>query len=139
MIGEQYVVERQFTETQVRTIRNGETTKKEILDRLGPPGAVVRPERGATDNVFQRFAATGGTVTGRIVYRYQASALNWSDLCFFGGYGGGGCITSTPALNEQKLWILIDENTGRVVDHSIEETKREESGAGIRPWLGPGF
>ena len=42
IIGEQYVLERQFTESQAQAIRKGET-KKEVLDRLGPPGAVARP------------------------------------------------------------------------------------------------
>lgn len=134
IISEQYVLERQFTDEQVGTIRNGVTTKKEILERLGPPAAVARPGGAAADNVFQRFAATAGTATDRIAYRYDASALSWADLCAF-GQGGGGCIPSTPLLKAQRLWILIDEASGRVVDHSLEVTEREEKAVEVRPWL----
>ncbi len=136
IISEQYVLERQFTDEQVRTIRNGETTKKEVLDRFGPPAAVARPGAAAADNVFGRFAATGGPAKDRIAYRYDASALTWGDLCAF-GQGGGGCIPSTPMLKAQKLWILIDEASGRVVDHSLEATEREEKAVEVRPWLAP--
>ena len=135
MIAEQYVLERQFTEEQAETIRHGVTTRKEILDRLGPPATVVRPGGVAADNVFRRFAATGGTATDRIVYRYDASALTWGDVCVFGQ--GGGCIPSTPVMKAQNLWILIDEASGRVVDHSLEVTEREEKSVEVRPWLGP--
>lgn len=134
-ITEQYVLERQFTAEQAETIRHGVTTRKEILDRLGPPAAVVRPGGGAADNVFRRFAATGGTATGRIVYRYDASALTWGDVCVFGQ--GGGCTPFTPVMKAQNLWILIDEASGRVVEHSLEVTEREEKGVEVRPWLGP--
>ncbi len=136
MVGEQYVLERQFTESQLRTIRKGETTRSELLARLGPPAAVARTGAGATDNVLRRFATTGGSVAGPLVYHYDASALTWSNLCAYGQFGGG-CIPSTPLLKERKLWILIDEKTGRVVDHVVEETGREEKGADISPWPGP--
>lgn len=136
IVAEEHVLERQFTEGQLRTIRNGETTKREVLDRLGPPAAMARPGAGATDNVFARFAAAGGRVAGPLVYRYDASALAWADLCAY-GQGGGGCIPSTPLLKERKLWILIDEATGRVVDRVLEETSREEKGAALHPWPGP--
>lgn len=136
IIGEQCVLERQFTERQMEAIRKGETTKKEVLDRLGPPAAVARPGAGATDNVFRRFAATGSSAAGPLVYRYDASALTWGNLCVY-GQGGGGCIPSTPLLKERKLWLLIDEETGRVVDRFLEETAREEGGAHVKPWPGP--
>lgn len=137
MIGEQYVLERQFTESQVRTIRNGETTKREILDRFGPPAAVARPESGAADNVLRRFTETGGDGTGQLIYRYKNSALTWADLCIFGPYGGGCWSAGTPVLTTQDLWILIDDKAGRVVEHVLEETEREDNGAGVKPWLGP--
>jgi len=136
MIGERYVLERQFTEEQAGTIRHGVTTKREILDRLGPPASVARPDAAATDNALRRFAAAGGTAKDRIVYRYDAAALTWGDFCAFGQYGGG-CIPFGLAVREQKLWILIDEASGRVVDHSLEVTAREEKGVEVRPWLGP--
>lgn len=136
VVGERSAIEQQFTERQAQAIRRGETTKKEILDRLGPPAAVARPGAGAADNVIRRFAAASGNVPGRLVYRYDASALTWTSLCVY-GQGGGGCIPSTPLLNERKLWILIDEDTGRVVDHVLEESAREQKGAAIRPWPGP--
>ena len=136
IIGDQYVLERQFTESQAQAIRKGETTKKEILDRLGPPAAVARPGAGATDNVLRRFAAAGGSVAGPLVYRYDDSALGWVSLCIYGEFGGG-CTPSTPRLTERKLWILFDEKTGRVVDHRLEETVREESGTAVTPWPGP--
>jgi hypothetical protein len=136
IIGERYVMEMQFTESQAQRIRNGETTKKEILEWLGPPAAIARPASGAADNVLRRFAATIGSGSGQVAYRYQTSALTWGNLCAY-GQGGGGCIPSTPLLNERKLWLLIDERTGRVVDHFVEETVREETGADIRPWPGP--
>lgn len=135
-VGQQCVLERQFTEAQLRAIRKGETTRTGLLERLGPPAAVARPGAGAADNAFRRFAATGGNVAGPLVYRYDDSALTWGNLCAYGQYGGG-CIPSTPLLKERKLWILIDEKTGRVVDHVLEETAREEKGALISPWPGP--
>ncbi len=135
VLGERYVFQRQFTDEQVRSIRNGETTKREILDRLGPPSDVARPADKATDNVLRRFAASGGAAAGRIVYRYVESALEWVDLCAYGQHGGG-CIPSTPVRKIRTLWILIDETTGRVVDHSLEETVREEKGLPIVPWFG---
>ncbi|MGE5663806.1 MAG: hypothetical protein ACM31I_05715 [Deltaproteobacteria bacterium] len=135
IIGQQCVLERQFTESQVEDIRKGETTKKEVLDRLGPPAAVARPGAGAADNVLRRFAATG-KVGVPLIYRYDASALTWGNLCVYGEYGGG-CIPSTPLLKEQKLWLLIDEKSGRVVDRILEETAREEGGAHVEPWPGP--
>jgi len=136
VIGEQYVFERQFTDKQVRTIRNGETTKKELLDRLGPPSAVARPAGAGADNVFRRFAATTGAAAGHVVYCYQVSALEWADFCAY-GQGGGGCIPSMPVTKNRKLWILIDETTGRVVDRSVEETVQQEKGLEVWPWLGP--
>lgn len=137
VVGERYVFQRQFTDDQVRTIRNGETTKKEILDRFGPPSAVARLADGGTDNALRRFAATGGAMTGRIVYCYVESALEWADLCAY-GQSGGGCIPLTPVRKNRTLRILIDETTGRVEDHFLEETVREEKGLQIAPWLGPG-
>lgn len=136
VVGERYVFQRQFTDEQVRTIRNGETTRKEVLDRFGPPSAVARPGDAATDNVFHRFAATGGAAAGRVAYCYAESALQWIDLCAY-GQSGGGCIPSTPVRKSRTLWILIDGTTGRVVDHALEETVREEKGLPIQPWLGP--
>lgn len=134
VIGERYVLVEQFTEEQARTIRNGETTKKEVLDRLGPPASVARP--GAADNVLRRFAAAGATAKDRIVYRYDASALTWSDFCVY-GQGGGGCIPFGLEVREQGLWILIDEASGRVVDHALEVTTRGDDTVEVRPWLGP--
>ncbi len=136
MVVEDHVLERQFTENQLRTIRNGQTTKKEVLDRLGPPAAVARPDTGTTDNVLRRFAATVGNVRSPLVYRYDTSALAWANLCVFGQFGGD-CIPSTPVLKERTLWILIDEKEGRVADHLLEETAREKKDAGIRPWPEP--
>lgn len=136
IVGERYVLEKQFTESQVDAIRNGETTKKEILERFGPPAAVVRPGSASADNVLRRFGAEGGAGTARIVYRYRSSTLTWGNLCVYGEFGGG-CIPSTPLLKEQDLWLLIDEKTGRVGDRILDEATREAGGAPVRSWPGP--
>lgn len=136
IIGEQYVLARQFTESQVQAIRIGETTRKEVLERFGPPVEVARPEGGSMDDVLRRFTAGGGSGTGRLVYRYRTSALTWGNLCAY-GQGGGGCMQSTPVLRERDLWLLVDEGTGRVVDRVLEETEREDGGASVDPWPGP--
>lgn len=153
VIGERHVLEEQFTLENAGRIRSGMTTKSEILDWFGPPSEISRaatpvtasppgenpPEsvETAPDTAIWRFAAARGTahgaVQGHVLYGYRDSTLAWSEFCAYGQYGGG-CIPTTPALEEKILWILVDESTGRVADHFIEKKKREENSLRITPW-----
>lgn len=127
IVGERYVLEQRFNEAQVQEIRHGKTTKKDVLDRLGPPSALAREGMPAA------FPAQGPG-KGQIVYRYDASELVVSEFCAYGQYGGG-CIPGTPVLKMRQLWILVDERTGLVVNHKVDDTERQADDAGIRPWL----
>jgi hypothetical protein len=126
IVGERYVLEEPFTDAHVRTIRHGETTKKEVLGRLGPPAFL--------DNAVGRFPAAQGKAGIPLVYGYRDSAITFVDFCAY-GQGGGGCFNTAPTLKMRTLWILIDEETQRVVDHFLEETESEAVEQGVAPWL----
>lgn len=156
VVGERYTLEEQFTRKQVQAIRDGETTRKDVLDLFGPPLAVARPgavvkiprpglvTNGSRDvpaeSVFSRFPEAAGRA-GLAVYYYRGSALVWADLFI---YNAG--VPTTPTLEVTDLWVLIDEKRGRVAGHQMETTEWETCGLwiwcrddeGLRPKKGPG-
>jgi hypothetical protein len=131
VVGERFVFEEPLAEKQVRMIKNGETTRKEILDWFGPPLAVARPgtvlkvplpgpiksgsEEVKAEAFFERFSGIPGIMKDHVIYYYSGSAAVWSDLCFY-----NGCIPTTPSLEVRRYWILIDEHEGRVKAHALE-------------------
>ena len=126
VVSERYVLEEPYTESQVSKIRHGETTKRDILDWLGPPAAV--------DDNAARFPEARRAAGVPLVYRYRATEVTFADLCAF-GQGGGVCVNTTPMRKTRNLWILIDERSQRVLDHILDETEAEAGSAEVSPWL----
>lgn len=158
VVREELVIEEPFKDEQTRLIRNGVTTKKEVLQWFGPPAAMI-----SIDEAFpvadQDTACSPAAVSGFIrrpdpvpgperkrvdrvpqrlldnkppdgtIYCYSGYKYTWADICF-----DSGCYRSTPVLNLKKLWLLIDNN-GTVIDHELElprqeeETRKEQQGS----------
>jgi hypothetical protein len=135
VIVESHVVEARFTDAQADAIRDGVTSKPDVLARLGPPECLVRvPRPAGPDRPLERFTAEGITGAGQTGYGYRRSAIGWADFCAY-GQGGGGCIPSIPQRTERMLRIVFDDRTGLVLGHAVEEERWFPSGPETSPWL----
>ncbi len=142
IMGRGLVIDEPFTEKKVQMIRHNETSKKDILDWFGPPVAVAREgtdmkvphwsKSGSAsaevqaDDFFKRFPASSEKARKPLVYYYETAGLNWTE--YYGYvYNAGGPVYIPPIANRtltvMKLWILLDETSGKVIDHQLEMTK----------------
>jgi hypothetical protein len=141
-VGRTIVIDEPFTDKNVQKVRPGATTRAEILDRFGPPLAVVRPgeaikvphwnRRGVfledvpADGYFSRFDASTPQARKPVVYYYEAAKLDWTEVYGY-VYDAGGPLY-VPSIDKrtlivQKFWILLDEESGRVIDLWTEKTE----------------
>jgi hypothetical protein len=151
VVSNEAVLDEPFRAEQAHAIRNGQTTKQEILHWLGPPLVVARP--GTTvrmpkpelynalssdvpaETLFDRFLAVVPPPRSPVLYYYEDQKLQWTDVgsaCFVGRtYGGTKPASGT--MNVVRLWVLLDDSTQLVVDHRVETesqtlTKSQVSG-----------
>jgi hypothetical protein len=142
IVGRGVVIDEPFTEKEVQMIRHDETSKKDILDWFGPPVAVARAgavmkvphwskvesasKEVPADDFFERFPASSEKAQKPLVYYYETAQLNWTEYYVY-VYNGGGPLYIPPladrTLTVMKLWILLDETSGKVIDHQLEKTK----------------
>ncbi len=142
IMGRGAVIDEPFTEKKVQTIRHNETSKKDILDWFGPPVAVARAgtvmkvphwskvesasAEVPADDFFKRFVTTKEQAQKPLVYYYETARLDWTEYYAY-VYNGGGPLYIPPVadrtLTVMKLWILLDETSGNVIDHQLEKTK----------------
>ena len=142
IIGRGLIIDEPFTEKKVQMIRHNETMKKDILDWFGPPAAVNRPgsvmkvphwnKSGSVssdvqaDDFFKRFPASSEKARKPLIYYYEAAQMNWTELYGY-FYNAAGPLYIPPVadrtLTVMKLWILLDETSGKVIDHQMEKTE----------------
>jgi hypothetical protein len=140
------VIDEPFTEKMALLIRHNETTKKDILDWFGPPAALARPgtvtkvphwsKSGSAssdvpaDDFFKRFVAAREQVQKPLVYYYEAARLDWTEF-YWWLFNGAGPLYIPPVekrpLTIMTLWVLVDEESGNVVDHHVEMTAEGRS------------
>lgn len=109
-----------FAADDVRRIELGKTTKRQILDWFGPPAAIARQGQGGriipglkvqADTFLEIFAARHTLNESDIVYYYRNISLEMQ----------GGAVVfavhTSRSMQQQELWILIDDTTGTVRDH----------------------
>lgn len=142
IMGRGVVIDEPFTEKKVQMIRHNETSKKDILDWFGPPVAVARAgmvmkvphwskvestsAEVPADDFFKRFITTREQAQKPLVYYYETARLDWTE--YYGYvYEAAGPVYIPPlasrTLTVIKLWILLDETSGKVIDHQLEKTK----------------
>ena len=130
---------------ELKNIERGKTTNLEIIEWLGPPDAIARtgttmkvpplgPRKEGSLNVnsqdFLDLFSEKHTITPKhIVYYYETSAFHGTGAVMvvvtpYGGSGGSGPI-SPLRLMESRLWILIDTETGHVVDYIFREEREK--------------
>lgn len=143
------VLEEPFKEDQVKAIRHHMTTKKEVLEWFGPPLVVARPGSivlmpeqellnamavtVSSDTLFERFKPGSPPPQSPLLYYYEDQALSWTDLgvvCWLPPSGPeSGIIGPTGnTFKVKKLWVLLDDATGLVVDHQVETGEQKLSG-----------
>ncbi len=149
VVPQRTVLEEPFQEDQVKVIRHGMTTKKEVLEWFGPPLVVARPGSSvlmpeqellnalavtvSSDILFGRFKPGSPPPQSPLLYYYEDQALSWTDfgaVCWFPVNGPApGIIGPTDnTFKVKKLWVLLDDATGLVVDHSVEVNVQELTG-----------
>ena len=141
IVGKGLVIDEPFTEKKVQMIRHNETSKKEILDWFGPPAAVSRPgmvmkvphwsKSGSSssdvqaDDFFKRFPASSDKAQKPFIYYYETAQMSWTELYGY-FYDAAGPLYIPPVAKRtlivMRLWILLDETSGKVVDHQMEKT-----------------
>ncbi len=139
IVGRETVIDEPFTQEQAAKIRPGVTTRHDILEWFGPPSAVGRPgtvmkeprwsKTGAATSDIRaeedagRFDGAWERMQRPLLYYYESARLNWTEYGIVGN-GGGGPIYIPPdkkrTLTVKRLWVLIDESSGIVVDHRME-------------------
>ncbi len=142
------VIDEPFTEEKVQLIRRNETTKKDILEWFGPPAAVARPgsvikvpgwnKSGSAsmdmpgDAFFKHFRTIGVPLQRSLVYYYETAKMDWAELhAWFYTVEGPLHVPSVEdrTLTVIRLWILIDEASGKVEDLQMEKTVDEKPNA----------
>ena len=125
IVGDHRVPVAHFTDAQSEGIRPGETTRRDVLERLGPPDGIVRDGSPAP-------LPPGGVGQGAVAYRYDAAECRFAVflLC-----AQGGCVAlpTTPVMTTRTLWIIFDERTGAVTRRDVDSTSREIPGPEV-PW-----
>ncbi len=142
---ERTVLDEPFKEGQVKVIRHGMTTKKEVLEWFGPPLVVARPGsivpmpeqellnslavKISSDTLFERFKPDPPP-RSPLLYYYEDQALSWTNfgvVLLLPGSGPAPSIIEPVGskFTVNKLWLLLDDATGRVVDHQVEVNEQE--------------
>jgi hypothetical protein len=131
-----------FDRTKLESLRSGQTHQREILAWLGPPLALLRPGKSVKidspsdaplhpdtsvkfdvpsaatldyDAQFLLFAERHEPGPSMVIYYYQ----HLSESAQEGFVVALG--TRSTTVERERLWILIDERTGRVVDFVFRE------------------
>ncbi len=126
-----YEVGEPFGEDQIKKIQPGKTTRQEILEMFGPPVAVARKgkvmkippqwlrKEGSqeidSDTFFELFSTTHELTENHIIYYYYYSEeTGMTGMVLFAALGKG-------ELGVDKLWILVNGETGIVEDYLFRE------------------
>jgi hypothetical protein len=122
---------------ELESIERGKTTSLEIIEWLGPPDAIARmgttmkipplgPRKEGSPDVnsqdFLDLFSTEYVITKRhIAYYYETSSFHATGaVMVFLDAGYSGPISPLRQL-ASRLWILIDTETGQVVDYLFRE------------------
>ena len=130
MVRERFQADEPLPRERIREIVRGATTRREILERFGPPAAVARrgrtmvfpppgpAKRGRQDvgseTFLELFSTARALREAEIVYYYDASRVEANGFVFVPLIGGGYYLNR---ILVERLWLLIDENTGVVEDY----------------------
>ncbi len=132
-------------EEQVATISPGMTTKQDLLERLGPPTAIVaqheivaipasfawnagpatsfkmiaREYRFQADTFFELFASGGGPDEYHRIYYYDYVVSTRTSHMFVVAFYDSGTIET------DRLWVLVNEKTGIVEDYVFKKYNRK--------------
>ena len=127
VVGDRRVPVAHFTDAQAEGIRPGETTRRDVLERLGPPDGIARA--GSPPPL-----PPGGVGQGAVAFRYDAAECNFAVflLC-----SQNGCIPmpTTPVMRTRTLWVFFDERTDAVTRRDVESVEREITTPEV-PWSG---
>ncbi len=137
---------------ELENIERGKTTRLEVLEWLGPPDAIARTgttmkvsplgprKEGSLDvnsqDFLDLFSAEHAITKKHIVYYYETSAFHaigafMAVVAPSGGGSSSGPITPLRLI-VSRLWILIDTETGHVVDY-IFRREREKFNKRVKP------
>ena len=124
---------------ELENIERGKTTSLEVIEWLGPPDAIARAgttmkvpplgprKEGSLDVKYKDFLdlfSEKHTLTKKhIVYYYETSAFHAVGAVMVSIYGGGSGPISPLRLMVSRLWILVDTETGHVVDYIFREER----------------
>jgi len=131
VVGGKYKGEESFHEDQIKMILPGKTTKQEILLWFGPPLAIARKGKVMkipspdvqkassyeldSDTFLELFSGKHEVTENHIVYYYTYSETKGTGtVILFAG-------TESSRLIVNKLWILINRETGIVEDYMFRE------------------
>lgn len=120
-------------EKQIQQITPGTTTKQQILDLFGPPAALARkgsaliiPSTGPGkvdypdvqgETFFELFSSKRTLTERHVVYFYSASETKSTRMMvLFAG-------TADNKVATDRLWILIDDGTGIVLDYIFRKAQ----------------
>ncbi len=131
IVASKYEAGEPLREEQLEKIQPGKTTRQEILEMFGPPVAVARkgkvmkiPSPGQrkegsqeidSEPFFELFSTTHELTENHIIYYYYYSEET----------GIGAIVLFTAGakakLGVDKLWILVNDETGIVEDYLFRE------------------
>jgi hypothetical protein len=122
-----------FQEKQIAQVKPGTTTKQQILDWFGPPAAMARqdsaqkiPAAGSekagnqdvqVDTFLELFSSKNVLTEHHIVYYYTATEIRSSQVWVI--VAG----TTDKKVSTDRLWVLIDDRTGTVVDYIFRKAQ----------------
>ena len=121
-------------EKMLKKIERGKTTRLEVLELLGSPDSkarrdtimIVPPLRPRKEDsldvksqdLLDLFSAKNVITEKHIIYYYESSTLYGVGVVVVGVAAGDGVHKLPPQkLRVSRLWILIDTETGHVVDY----------------------
>ena len=129
--GTRYRIESPLQASEVEKISPGKTTRREVLDLFGPPAAIARrgqqiitvpvpgikrepSQQVQAETFFALFSAYAPNDSHVIYYYWRAEMREAHAMAVL-------AIGSLGKLSVDKLWVLIDERTGVVVDYVFRE------------------
>ena len=142
-----FPIEEQF-ETPIKKINlqkieRGKTTRLEIIEWLGPPDAIAREgktmkvpplgpsKEGSLDvnsqDFLDLFSEKHVIIPKHIVYYYETSAFHGTGAVIVLLDAGGVAPITPLRLMVSRLWILVDTETGHVVDYIFHEEREKFS------------